>query len=303
VASSALVGALFSATPAGAALAVPSAAPAVPSAAAAAPMGFAGAWTSVFDDEFNGNTLDTNRWMPNWYGDGGVMNDVATYASNVSQSNGHLVLTLAGPNSGALVGSDVPGGHKVSVGEYVEARVQFPGNGTSIDNWPAWWISGPNWPAAGEHDIAEGLGDLTVNYHSPSGPHNQGTIPGTWSNAFHTYGVLRAADHADVYWDGQLVKSYPTDDDGQPEQMILNAGGSGSSGGSQMLVDWVRAWTPGPGATHPVAPAAPATSFTAAPASGTVPVRTTFTDTSTGTPTAWSWDFGDGTPPDMDYEE
>ena len=223
-------------------------------AAVAGPSGPSGSWTNTFDEEFNGTALDTSKWMPNWYGEGGVMNDVGTYAANVSEGGGHLTLTLAGPNSGALIGSDVPGGHKVAVGEYVEASVLFPGNGTSIDNWPAWWTSSPNWPAAGEHDIAEGLGSLTVNYHSPSGPHNQGTIPGNWSNAYHTYGVLRAADHADVYWDGQLVKSYPTDDNGQPEQLIFNVGGSGSTGGSQMLVDWVRAWSPGPGGAPAPAP-------------------------------------------------
>ncbi len=146
-------------------------------AAVAGPSGPSGSWTNTFDEEFNGTALDTSKWMPNWHGEGGVMNDVGTYAANVSEGGGHLTLTLAGPNSGALIGSDVPGGHKVAVGEYVEASVLFPGNGTSIDNWPAWWTSGPNWPAAGEHDIAEGLGSLTVNYHSPSGPHNQGTIP------------------------------------------------------------------------------------------------------------------------------
>jgi len=155
-------------------------------AAVAGPSGPSGSWTNTFDEEFNGAAVDTTKWMPNWYGEGGVMNDVGTYAANVSEGGGHLTLTLAGPNPGALIGSDVPGGHKVAVGEYVEASVLFPGNGTSIDNWPAWWTSGPNWPAAGEHDIAEGLGSLTVNYHSPSGPHNQGTIPGNWSNAYHS---------------------------------------------------------------------------------------------------------------------
>jgi hypothetical protein len=252
VASSALVGALISVAPAVAAPAAV-AAPMV----TAAPTGLAGAWTNVFDDEFKSTALDTRKWMPNWYGDGGVMNDVATYASNVSVSSGHLNLTLSGQNSGALVSSDVAGGHKVSVGEYVEASVNFPGNGGSINNWPAWWISGPNWPSAGEHDIAEGLGSLTANYHSPSGAHNQGSVGGAWSNGFHTYGVYRAADHADVYWDGQRVKSYRTDDNGQPENMIFNVGGSGTYGAaSQMQVDWVRAWVPGPGANPGLPPVA-----------------------------------------------
>ncbi len=208
------------------------------SSGATGPSGPPGNWTQVFADEFNGTELDTSLWTPN---EGGQINDVTTHAANVAVGGGHLTLTLAGPGSGATINSGVPGGHQVAVGEYAEARVLFPGNGTSIDNWPAWWLSGPDWPAAGENDIAEGLGPLTVNYHSPSDPHDLGDVPGVWSNAYHTYGVLRAADHADVYWDGQLVKSYPTDDNGQPEQMIFNVGGSGTYG-SQVLVDWVRVW-------------------------------------------------------------
>lgn len=247
VASSLLVGALVSAAPAGAA-------PAVASAPGAGPSGPGGAWTSVFDDEFNGNSLDTSHWTPN---EGGHINNVTTHAANTTEGGGHLTLTLAGPGSGATINSDVPGGYHLAVGQYVEASVLFHGSGNQINDWPAWWVSGPNWPSAGENDIAEGLaGDgLTVNYHSPSGSHNQGSVPGVWSNAYHTYGVYRAANHADVYWDGKLVKSYPTDDNGQPESLIFNVGGSGVYGASsQVLVDWVRAWAPRAG----VSPGVPA---------------------------------------------
>ena len=73
-------------------------------------------------------------------------------------------------------------------------------------------------------------------------------MPGGWANAFHTYGLHRLADHADVYWDGTLVKSYGTDDSGRPEILILNVGhGEGPSvygAASQVLVDYVRAWKP-----------------------------------------------------------
>jgi hypothetical protein len=136
-------------------------------------------------------------------------------------------------------------GFLLPVGGYAEARVLFPGNGTSIYNWPAWWTSGPGWPAAGEHDIAEGLGSLTVNYHSLSGSHNQGVIPGTWSNAFHVYGLHRKATSADVYWDGRLVKSYSTDDNGGAQSLLLNVGRGNTAvygTGSQVKVDYVRAW-------------------------------------------------------------
>jgi hypothetical protein len=86
---------------------------------------------------------------------------------------------------------------------------------------------------------------MTVNYHSPSGAHNQGTIPGVWSNAFHVYGLYRGAGFAEVYYDGVLVKRYPTDDNGNGQALIVNIGsGHTAQVPSQLLVDYVRAWKP-----------------------------------------------------------
>ncbi|HYP45999.1 MAG TPA: family 16 glycosylhydrolase [Propionibacteriaceae bacterium] len=214
---------------------------------AARPVGVPGDWTPSFSDEFNGTALDTSKWVAL---EGYNTNGVTTRAKNVSVSGGNLVLTLESSSSGAEVDSapyDGAGanGYLLPVGGYAEARINFPGRGSTIYNWPAWWASGPNWPAAGEHDIAEGLGNLTVNYHSPSGAHNQGTVPGTWSNSFHTYGLHRKATSADVYWDGRLVKSYRTDDNGGPQALLLNVGrGRNAAYGaaSQVKVDYVRAW-------------------------------------------------------------
>jgi hypothetical protein len=203
-----------------------------------------------FDDEFNGTALDTTRWKAL---DGYRMNNTTTRASNVSVSGGNLVLTLPSSTSGAYVSSsrsDGAGanGYDLPVGGYAEARVYMPGTDTTIYNWPAWWASGPSWPAAGENDIAEVLGGkMTVNYHSSSGAHNQGVIPGTWHNAFHVFGIHRKATSADVYYDGKLVKSYPTDDNGAGESLLLNVGSTSGSNqmygtGSQVKVDYVRAW-------------------------------------------------------------
>jgi hypothetical protein len=181
------------------------------------------------------------------------MNDVTTRASNIAVSGGSLVLTLSSASEGAAIDSSPDmgagaNGYLLEVGDYAEARVNFPGNGTDLYNWPAWWTSGPGWPAGGEHDIAEVLGgEHTVNYHSLSGDHNQGTVPGYWGGSFHTYGLLRSADHADVYWDGKLVRSYPTDDNGAGHSLIFNVGASGpvvTGVASQVKVDWVRAYRP-----------------------------------------------------------
>ena len=217
----------------------------------AQPQGPGGTWSLAFQDEFGGSSLDRSRWIAH---EGRSMNNVTTRARNVGVSSGNLVLTLESSTSGAFISSapyDGAGanGYTLPVGGVAEARISFPGSSSEqIYNWPAWWTSGPNWPAAGEHDIVEGLGGKpTVNYHSPSGAHNYGTIPGAWNNAFHTYTLHRKAGSADVYWDGQLVKSYPTDDNGERQALLLNVGASSTRAAQtgtvgQVRVDYVRAW-------------------------------------------------------------
>jgi beta-glucanase (GH16 family) len=211
----------------------------------------AGSWQQVFADEFNGSSLDRSRWSDL---DGWSMNNVTTRGSNVSVSGGNLVLTLSDANNGAEVDSspaDGAGanGFMLQTGDYVEARINFPGDSSGrLYNWPAWWASGPNWPAAGEHDIAEVLGgELTVNYHSPSGAHNQGAVSGSWANSFHVYGLHVLPGRAEVFWDGKLVKSYATDDNGQGQALLINVGRSGTAvtgAASQVKVDWVHAYRP-----------------------------------------------------------
>jgi len=226
-----------------------------------APLGPGGAWTLTFNDDFDGGSLDTDRWVAT---EAWSVNNVTSRAANVSVSGGLLRLQLSSSTEGAHVLSDVaeipgPGpGVQFPVGGFAEARVYFPGSevtGEDFYNWSAWWTSGPAWPAAGEHDVAEVLTDiapassLTVNYHSPSGAHNQGEPPGDWNNAFHTYGIHRKASTADVYWDGQLVKTYATDDNGADEFLLFTVGKSNSrtpvtGSAGELQVDYARVWVP-----------------------------------------------------------
>lgn len=221
------------------------------STSAPMPVGVPGPWTMKFDDEFNGTSLDSAKWSNCWFAPTcGNMNNVSTSPGNVSVSGGNLVLNLSSSSSGALVSTNPRGGattgYQFTTG-YVEARIQFPGNGTNLYNWPAFWTNGQSWPTNGENDIAEVLsGKMTVNYHSSSGSHNQGSVPGDWGNSFHTFGLKRNATSADVYFDGVKVKSYPTDDGNAPQYLILNVGASSSypayGTASQLKVDYVRAW-------------------------------------------------------------
>lgn len=207
-------------------------------------------WSApVFEDNFNGTSLNTNKWAPSWF-NGGTMNEVSTSPANVAVSGGNLILTLASTSSGALVNTnpdDAAGTPFEMTTGYAEARINFPGNGTTVYNWPAWWITGQDHPLTGENDIAEGLGTMTVNYHSISGSRNQGTVPGVWVNAFHTYALHRKVGSCDVYYDGTLVKSYATDDGEAPQYLIFNVGTKSSrtqvfGAASRMYVDYVRVW-------------------------------------------------------------
>jgi hypothetical protein len=201
-----------------------------------------GNWNLTFDDEFNGSSLNTSAWNNH---DGWTnQNNVTDHASNITEAGGDLTLTLASGSSGATIGSNQ---NVLAVGDFAEARVYFAGNGTSIYNWPAWWASGPSWPAAGENDIAEGLGSLTVNYHSPSGADNTGTVSGTWSNAFHTFGMYRGSNYCNVYYDGTLVRHYTTTDNGGAEELLFTMGAANTlqyGAAGQMKVDYVRVWAP-----------------------------------------------------------
>lgn len=209
----------------------------------------ASGWANpVFDDEFNGTGLNSTYWEPSWFGSGGVMNDVTTNPANVAVSGGNLILTLSSSSSGALVSSNPNGGADIGFQftyGFAEARILFPGSGSNIYNWPAFWTDGQAWPANGEIDIAEGLGTLTSNYHSSSGANNSGTIPGIWAGGYHTYAVNRQPGKNDIYWDGILVRSYLTSDSGAAHYFIINVGsGSPSVTGvnSQVKVDYVRFW-------------------------------------------------------------
>jgi hypothetical protein len=134
--------------------------------------------------------------------------------------------------------------------------VELPGSGATMDDWTGFWMSSQNWPTTGEIDIIEAWGGWAgSNYHS-GGPsqsssniaNNSGVIPGSWGGSWHTYGVDREPGEDTIYWDGKVVRSYPTYDNCSPMFLILSIGdGNGAPTviGSQVKVQYIRAWTKG----------------------------------------------------------
>lgn len=213
-----------------------------PGSAAAPSPALPGSWKLVFDSEFNGNQLNRSVW--NAHNGWNNQNRVTDHLGNVAVRNGHVILTLASQSSGAAIATRH---FRLKVGEYAEARIDFAGTDHTTYNWPAWWASGPDWPYGGENDIAEGFGALTINYHSPSVTHSLGPIRGSWAGGFQTYGIYRGRFFSRVYWGGRLLETYRTDDDGEPQVLLLTLGAgntirTGAAGA--MVVDFVRVWAP-----------------------------------------------------------
>jgi hypothetical protein len=100
------------------------------------PIGPGGTWTQVFGDEFTATTLDSTKWDPYWFLEGGVINDVPTKASNLSLANGKVFLRLYDANGtqslsgAAITTSHRAGRYQVQVGDFVEARILFAGSTT-----------------------------------------------------------------------------------------------------------------------------------------------------------------------------
>ena len=214
------------------------------------------AWTEVFDDEFNGTSIDKSRWVAlNGWGN----NNVTSNAKNCSESGGNLILALPGDGTGCDLYSSQKDGaganaHDLLVGDYLEARIWFPGPGSSptstVDNWPAFWAydGSGNW-LAGENDIAEALGHMEFNYHS-TGQNSTASPPGNWGNSWHVYGIYRSATQVQVFYDGVVVETLATSDNGGPESIMFTSGETDACCGApavygpagNVLVDWVREW-------------------------------------------------------------
>ena len=219
--------------------------------------------------------LDTTKWATFWYSATTGVDGLSTPAQNVTESGGNLILTRSDSKNGAMV-STRPGasgapyvGFSLGTESVFEARILFPGNGTQIYNWPAFWVlhdeGEPNPPTV-EIDVFDmwqphPQSAYLVNYptYGNGGPGCNLTQPYTdkyYGDQFHVWTVHRGPSYIDVYIDGVLRWHQAVNSDdpkyapNSAQYIQINLGTSSQGGpsitgtASQVLVDYVRAWTP-----------------------------------------------------------
>jgi beta-glucanase (GH16 family) len=230
-----------------------------------------GNWNLKFHDEFSGDSLNTQKWVnensagsPHYGPQGGT----AFKPSNATVGGGHLNIDLdpnqsyaGAPHTGARI--DTFGKYGFTYG-YLEFRAQMPNHDGS---WAGLWTNadshpgpGPDWPANGEFDVVETLGDNnTPQVHIHQGV-TQGSLQdrvwdgggrtyGNANTAWHTYAMAWEANQVRFYYDGDLVSTFSPGSSGwvpnTPHHVILyleslNEGSPPPP--DSMQVDYVRVW-------------------------------------------------------------
>ncbi|HEY8569970.1 family 16 glycosylhydrolase [Microbulbifer sp.] len=191
----------------------------------------------VWEDNFDGTSLDTTKWEP-MLGDGcsygicGWGNSELQYykAENATVANGLLTITAKKERvqskaytSARLRTANMPNGGDWTNGRF-EARIKVPyGNGM----WSAFWMlptdPAETWPISGEIDIMESIGQSdeyvlgTIHYGEPY-PNNSFTgnrllsQPEPWSADFHVYALEWEPNEMRWYVDDQLYATLTPND-------------------------------------------------------------------------------------------
>ncbi|KAJ9463255.1 Glucan endo-1 [Diplonema papillatum] len=208
------------------------------------PQGSGGRWEMVWNDEFEGTSIDSTKWNHEINCDGGGNAEQQCYtadAANSWVSDGVLTLKampasgMSQPYSSARLNSKYKGDWKY--GRF-EARIKLPfGQGS----WPAFWMLPTDsmygeWPKSGEIDIMEAVnlnvrgenrlyGTLHYGKDWPKNSHS-GTdyvLPGgaDATEGYHIYAVEWEEGEVRWYVDGvlfqtQLKSEVETDASGEP---------------------------------------------------------------------------------------
>lgn len=234
-------------------------------------------YTLVWNDEFDGQYINPNKWSWEVNGDGGGNNELQYYTALPTNSyieNGKLIIKAIHENyqnreytSARLRTKDK--------GDWLYGRIEVSAKVPSgVGTWPAIWMlstdwSYGGWPESGEIDIMEHVGyDPNVihgSIHTKAYNHTIGTqkskqltIP-TATTQFHVYAIEWFADHIDFYIDNYKYFTFNNENKGweywpfdKRFHLILNLAVGGNWGGvqgvdvnafpAQMEVDYVRVY-------------------------------------------------------------
>jgi beta-glucanase (GH16 family) len=229
------------------------------------PPGDPSSWHSIFDDEFNGTSLNTADWSTGWYGSGmtgpiSTTDELQCYdPSHVVEANGELDENLTAtpetcPTGSGPISEQYDSGMITTNGKfdytygYMEARVWMPGT-SGITDWPAVWAQGQagNWPVNGELDVVEGLGGAACwHFHDPSGGPG-GCANGNYAAGWHTFGADWEPGIVTWYYDGIDVGSVTSGVTSSPMYLLVNLAVDHTYGGAiqapaTMRTDYIRIW-------------------------------------------------------------
>ncbi|MFY0672040.1 MAG: carbohydrate-binding protein [Bacteroidia bacterium] len=247
-------------------------------------------WDLVWNDEFDGTSIDKNKWYfetgNHGWGNGEAQN--YTNGDNAFIKDGNLVIEARKENSN---GSDFSSSRMNNTGEFdflygrIEVKAKLPSTGGT---WPAIWTlprewSYGTWPLCGEMDIMEHTGN-NLNHvfgtiHTGAYNHSIGTQKGGGKNfddvvnTYHTYVLEWYPDRLDWYYDEELVFTFENENKTYeewpfdiPHYLKLNIAIGGGLGGNidyngvwpqQMTIDYVRVYDLGFGKNDSIPPSAP----------------------------------------------
>ncbi len=206
-------------------------------------------WRQVFNEDFDGTTLDTTKWSA-FYGAGHGGNGVRR-PSQVKVENGNLVLTSQMIN-GVLTSGGIAGRTGYTYGRF-EFRVRTdrdPSNATSgiVLTWP----QAGGWPATGENDIYEtGYDGSRTSFYSFI--HYGATNQQHWfrhsidASQWQVMAMEWEANALRIFRNGELVYTV-TDPETIPDVahrlgVQLDAGKPTMTGVVRQYVDYLRVYT------------------------------------------------------------
>jgi beta-glucanase (GH16 family) len=236
-----------------------------------------GTWQLVFQDEFDGSSLDRNKWVTCWHWgtmNGGCNNNPGgrmlswMFDRNVSVSDGALQLRTVKENyttpwdnrtynwTSGMVTTDRLDGEGKTNGRfafkygYMEARMKLP---SAKGIYSAFWTTAEDhsWPP--EIDVFERIGDrgdlYHLTHHWPNGTSGGGSLTQEYVDSkfndgnWHTFAALWDPEKIVWYLDGREITRYTNKDNIPAKNLVLLLSAevwSQSSG-----------WTSGPDSSTP----------------------------------------------------